>query len=129
MIVLDTHIWIWWVHGEKSLTASQAQIIEDNETDVIGISVISLWEIAKLVEYNRLELPCPLHEWFNEALNYPGVRLIELTPEIAITSTQLPGQFHHDPADQIIVATAITNNCKLITSDSKIIRYPYVMTL
>lgn len=91
MIILDTHIWLWWIHGDKHLTASQAQVIEANEMDVIGISAISVWEIAKLVEYNRLELPCQLREWFNEALNYPGVRLIELIPEIAITSTQLPG--------------------------------------
>ncbi len=129
MIVLDTHIWVWWVHASEQLTGSQAQIVQANETDVIGVSAISVWEVAKLVEYGRLELPCPLNEWFNKALNYPGIRLLEITPEIAIGSTQLPGEFHRDPADQIIVATARFYDCPLITSDSKILTYPHVKTV
>jgi PIN domain nuclease of toxin-antitoxin system len=115
MIILDTHIWVWWAHASEQLTSPQAQIIEANETDVIGVSAISVWEVAKLVQYNRLELPCPLHEWFDKALSYPGIRLLELTPEIAIGSTQLPGEFHRDPADQIIVATARSYDCPLVT--------------
>jgi PIN domain nuclease of toxin-antitoxin system len=126
MIILDTHIWVWWLHGDEQITSTQAEIIKANETDIIGVSAISAWEIAKLVEYNRLELPCPLQEWFYEALNYPGIRLIELTPEIAIESTKLPGEFHRDPADQIIVATARLYDSSLITSDTKILKYPYV---
>ena len=126
MIILDTHIWVWWVHGDQRLTSAQAQIIESNETEAIGVSAISVWEVAKLVEYNRLELPCPLHEWFKEALSYPGIRLIDLTPDIAIESTQLPGAFHRDPADQIIVATARLYDCPLVTSDSKILNYRYI---
>lgn len=126
MIILDTHIWVWWVHGDEQLTVTQAEVITANETDIIGVSAISVWEIAKLVEYNRLELPCRLHNWFYEALSYPGIRLIELTPEIAIESTKLPGEFHRDPADQIIVATARLYDSPLITSDSKILKYPYV---
>ncbi len=129
MIILDTHIWVWWVHGDKQITSIQAEIIKANETDIIGVSAISAWEIAKLVEYNRLELPCPLQEWFYEALSYPGIRLIELTPEIAIESTKLPGEFHRDPSDQIIVATARLYDSELITSDSKILKYPYVRTV
>lgn len=89
MIVLDTHIWVWWVHGNARLTATQSDIMTANETDTIGVSAISCWEIAKLVEYGRLELPCTVKEWFDQALRYPGVRLLELTPEIAIESTQL----------------------------------------
>lgn len=126
MIILDTHVWVWWVHGDEKITSTQTEIIKANETDIIGVSAISAWEIAKLVEYNRLELPCPLQEWFYEALSYPGIRLIELTPEIAIESTKLPGEFHRDPADQIIVATARLYDSSLITSDNKILKYPYV---
>lgn len=107
----------------------QAEIIQASETDKIGVSAISVWEIAKLVEYKRLELPCPLKEWFDKALSYPGLRLIELAPEIAIESTQLPGEFHRDPADQIIVATARLHDCSLVTSDSKILRYPHIETV
>lgn len=129
MIVLDTHIWVWWAHATEQLTGPQVQIIQSNETDVIGVSAISVWEVAKLVEWRRLELPCPLNEWFNKALSYPGIRLLELTPEIAIGSTQLPGEFHRDPADQIIVATARVYDCPLITSGSKILTYPHVKTV
>lgn len=129
MIVLNTHIWVWWVHGDEHLTATQATIIEANETDVIGVNVISLWEIAKLVEYHRLELPCPLLDWFDQALRYPGIRQIDLTPKIAIESSQFPGEFHRDPADQIIVATARIYDCPLVTSDSRIQKYPYVKTV
>jgi PIN domain nuclease of toxin-antitoxin system len=129
MIVLDTHIWVWWVHGVEQLTPAQRDAIAANETDLIGLSAISCWEIAKLVEYGRLELPSSLEEWFEQALSYPGVQLLALTPEIAIESTQLPGEFHRDPADQIIVATARVYECPIVTSDDKILNYPHVRTI
>ncbi|UCH94487.1 MAG: type II toxin-antitoxin system VapC family toxin, partial [Candidatus Aminicenantes bacterium] len=75
MIVLDTHIWIWWIHDPNNLTQRQIDEIKKNEVNIIGISTISCWEIAKLVEYNRLELPLPLDEWFRQALSYPGIQL------------------------------------------------------
>jgi PIN domain nuclease of toxin-antitoxin system len=129
MIILDTHIWVWWVHGDEHLTKTQCEAITANESDLIGISVISCWEVAKLVEYDRLQLPCPLEEWFDQALRYPGVQLLALTPEIAIESTRLPGEFHRDPVDQMIVATARLYGCELVTSDDKILRYPHVPTI
>lgn len=129
MIVLDTHIWIWWVHNDEQLTQAQIGAIEANETDIIGVNAISCWEVAKLVEYRRLELPCALKEWFEQALAYPGIRVVELTPEIVIESTQLPGKFHRDPADQIIVASARIYDCPLITSDKKILKYSHVITI
>lgn len=129
MIALDTHVWIWWVHADEQLSNAQAQIIQANEADVIGVSAISVWEVATLVEYRRLELPCPLREWFDKALRYPGIRVLELTPEIAIGSTQLPGEFHRDPADQVIVATARFYDCPLVTSDRRIRSYAHVTTV
>ena len=126
MIILDTHIWVWWTHGDKQLTASQMDAITAAETDGIGISAISLWEVAKLVEYKRLQIPLSLEEWFEAALKYPGIEIIPLIPEIALESTRLPGDFHKDPADQIIVATARFLDCSLLTSDRKIIDYPHV---
>ncbi len=129
MIILDTHIWIWWVHDDSKLTTTQRSIITAHEQDTIGISAISCWEVAKLVEIGRLTLARPLSEWTNLALSYPGVSLIELTPQIAIESTQLPGTFHRDPADQIIVATARVFDIPLVTSDTKILSYPHVTTI
>ena len=59
MIVLDTHIWVWWVLGDNSLTSRQATLLEQYETEGLGVSAISCWEVAKLVEYKRLVLPFP----------------------------------------------------------------------
>ena len=129
MIVLDTHAWVWWTNDPIRLSEIQRQAISSNEADTIGVSVISCWEIAKLCEYGRLELPIELSEWFDAALAYPGVSLLNLTPEIAIESTRLPGDFHRDPFDQMIVATARLNQCALVTSDGKIAAYPHVRTL
>ena len=129
MIVLDTHAWVWWVHEAGHLTEAQRKAIAASEAEVIGVSAISCWEIAKLVEYGRLELPMPLDEWFDQALDYPGVQLLALTPEIAIESARLPGEFHRDPADQLIVATARVYGCPLVTSDEKIVNYPHVTTI
>ncbi|MGA2059177.1 MAG: type II toxin-antitoxin system VapC family toxin [Thermoguttaceae bacterium] len=126
MIILDTHIWIWWVHNEKRLSKSQLEAIEANQATGIGVSAISCWEVAKLVEYKRLVLPCLLIDWFKQALAYPGVRLLELTPEIAAESTQLPIPFHRDPADQIIVASARIHQCPLVTSDRRLLKYTHV---
>lgn len=128
MIVLDTHIWIWWVHGDPKLSQTAKIAIESHESLAIGISVISCWEIAKLVEYNRLTLPCEISEWFEKALSYPAVQLLDLTPQIAITSIQLVN-FHRDPADQIITATAKVYDCPLVTMDTKILGYADVVTI
>ncbi len=129
MIIIDTHIWIWWVHGDEKLSKSQFDAIQADASDGIGVSAISCWEIAKLVERKRLELPVPLENWFEQALSYPGVRLLRLTPKIAIESTRLPGEFHRDPADQIIVASARVYDCSLVTSDERITNYPHIKTI
>ena len=129
MVILDTHIWIWWAHEESHLKENQITAIRDNEKNGLGISVISCWEVAKLVEYKRIVLPIPLEEWFQKALSYPGITLINLTPEIVIESTRLPGNFHKDPADQMIVATARILDIPLVTSDTLIIDYEHVVTI
>ena len=126
MIVLDTHTWIWWVHGDSQLPQTDADFIKQHESDAIGVSAISCWELAKLYQYQRINLSCELSEWLDLALNYPGLRLLPLTPAIAVESTRLPGIFHRDPADQIIVATARIHDCPLVTQDAKILAYPHV---
>src|SRR5215217_4630841 len=129
MIVLDTHIWIWWVHGDARLPPTYQNFVSEHETEGLGISIISCWEVAKLVEYGRLTFPLSVEDWLDQALSYPGIRLLDLTPRIIVESTQLPGNFHRDPADQLIVATARVLNCTLMTVDEKIARYPHVQIL
>lgn len=129
MIVLDTHIWVWWIHNDAQLTNKLREIIQSHEGGGLGVSVFSCWEVAKLVELKRLILHCSIDEWLDTAIHYPGIQLLALTPEIIIESTRLPGEFHRDPADQIIVATARIHDCPLLTVDEKILTYPHVKLL
>ena len=76
-----------------------------------------------------MRLSRPVDRWLTLALRFPGVRLLSLTPEIAVASTQLSGAFHKDPADQIIVATARIHQCPIVTIDKKIVDYPHVQAL
>jgi PIN domain nuclease of toxin-antitoxin system len=128
MIILDTHIWLWWVDSSSRLTARLEQLILEHQVSGLGVSIFSCWEISKLVEKKRVELSYPVDEWLNYAVAYPGVQLLPLTLPIIVQSTQLAG-FHNDPADQIIVATAKVYNCPLLTADEKILAYPNVNTL
>ena len=127
MIILDTHIWIWWVSKSSRLTQNHRQHIKQYSSQGLGISVISCWEVAKLVEKNRLDLAISVDRWLEKALTYPNIQLLDLTVPIIVQSTKLEG-FHNDPADQIIVATAKVYNCPLLTADNKILNYPHVTT-
>lgn len=126
MIVLDTHIWIWWVHADVRLSQTCNAFIRQHESQGLGISAIACWEVAKLVELGRLVLPLAVGQWLQQALAYPGMGLLPLSPEVAVESTQLPGPFHRDPADQIIVATARIYQCPLVSLDQRIRAYPHV---
>ncbi len=129
MIVLDTHVWIWWLSEPERLSAAQRAVLARAQGEGgIGVSVLSCWEVAKLVERGRITLDRPVDEWLRNALSDSGVRLLDLTPAVAVASTQLPGAFHRDPADQIIVATARLLGATLVTSDRKILDYEHVET-
>ena len=128
MIVLDTYIWVWWVQQDARLTQDHHHWLQTYQSRGLGVSLYSCWEVAKLVEYDRLVLPKPLESWFTLALAYPGVRLLDLTLPVLIESTRLQG-FHKDPADQIIVVTAKLLEIPILTADTKILGYNGVQTL
>lgn len=125
-MLIDTHIWIWWVNGDPQLKPEYKAALDAAQATGIEVIAISCWEVAKLIENQKLDITLPILEWLNSALSYPGVRLLPLTPEIVVDSTQLPGIFHKDPADQIIVATARVYRLPLMTMDTKIRAYPHV---
>src|SRR6266496_1414049 len=129
MTILDTQTWVWWVQADALLPPVLRGYLEVNEKHGFGVSAISCLEVARLVAAGRLVLPLPIDQWMDQALRYPGISLIELSPKIAIASTQLAGPFHKDPADRIIVATAMTLGLPLATTDSKIRAYPHVKTV
>ncbi|MGO9229196.1 MAG: type II toxin-antitoxin system VapC family toxin [Bryobacteraceae bacterium] len=126
MILLDTHIWVWWASQPDRLHPAHRELLEAGADRAFGVSIISCWEIAKLVEYGRLKLDRSVGSWIDNALAEPGVSLLHLTPQIVVESTQLPQPFHSDPADQLLVATARVLQCPLMTEDSKITAYAHV---
>lgn len=94
MIILDTHIWIWWVDDHPKLSPQNRDIIQAHQTSGIGISIISCWEIAKLVEKNRLTFESSIEEWLELALKYPGIQLLPLNLPIILESTRLLSLIH-----------------------------------
>jgi len=129
MILLDTHTWIWSHSQTRYLSDNVREKIETTPTDQREIASISIWEFAMMVTRGRITLKIDPKHWLNNALSKSGIKVIELTPEIAIESCSLPGVFHKDPADRIIVATARIHNFTLLTKDRKILEYPHVKTL
>ncbi len=131
MIVIDTHILVWWVNGSDSLSATAKKTIKNtlSRASEILISSISAWEIAMLVEKGRLTLNMDVGSWLDEVSQIEGVRFLPVDNEIGIKSAVLPGDFHKDPADRIIVATARNLAVPLVTADKKILQYKYVKTV
>ena len=124
MIVLDTHALIWAVEGDRRLGATASSLIEETiQTDRLGVSAITPWEVALLVERGRLRLGRELNRWIEDVLALPGVSLVPIEPGIAIDSVRLPGDFHADPADRFIVATARHLDAPLLTADRQILAY------
>lgn len=130
MIVIDTHVLVWWVSGTEPLSKIAAKAIKNNlgKSEII-ISSISAWEIAMLIGKNRLVLSMDVESWLDEVSQIDGVRFMPVDNEIGIKSTQLPGKFHKDPADRMIVATARKLAVPLVTADQRIIDYPHVKTV
>jgi PIN domain nuclease of toxin-antitoxin system len=122
-LLLDTHAWIWLVLGESRISKSEfgkALLKEENVN--LFVSSISLWEIAMLVSKERLKLTMDTRIWLEKFLKITHTIVLEIDPDIAVKSTSLDG-FHGDPADRIIVATAIQKKTKLVTADKSILKY------
>lgn len=130
MILLDTHALIWWREADARLSQrTQTAIAHEEQAGMIAVSAFSFWEIALLVQRNRLNLSCGVAKWVSliEALNCTF--FVPVDTNIAVASVQLPAGLHRDPADRIIVATALTMNIPLVTIDQKIRAYPHVRTI
>jgi PIN domain nuclease of toxin-antitoxin system len=125
LILLDTHIWVWAVEHNPKLDRDHVEILQENP-DSISISAVSLWEVSMLVSKGRIEPRYPLREWFDIATSGFGIAILPLTTDIARDAYELPGTFHDDPADRMIVATARVHNYLLLSEDSKILEYSHV---
>jgi PIN domain nuclease of toxin-antitoxin system len=125
LTVLDTHVWIWLVEGVRAaLSATAIEAIERAaKGGAVWVSAMSVWEVAMLEARGRISLSRPVEDWVHAALHAPGVRLLPLSPEIAIESTRLPGAPHGDPADRILMASARHLGGQLATCDREILAY------
>lgn len=127
MIILDTQAWLWWLHDPAHLSRRALSAIRQAERgDGIRVSAVSVWEIAVKTHAGKLDLPLEIHEWYRRACAYPNLVVESLSPLDAIASTQLPGRFHKDPADRMIIALARRHGAPLVTADARIRAYPHV---
>ncbi|WP_454725830.1 MULTISPECIES: type II toxin-antitoxin system VapC family toxin [Cupriavidus] len=130
MIVLDTHTLVWWVAGDETLSkTAKAAIDRELDGGQIIVSAISAWEIAMLVEREKLVLSMDVENWLATVAEIEAVHFLPIDIGIAIKSVDLPGEFHKDPADRMIVATARKLAAPLVTKDEKIRAYKHVKTI
>ena len=129
-VLLDTHVWWWWVTGEPGLSAAQKRVLAKAGPDApLEISDVSLWEVATLVSLGRLAVTMPLRDWLEAAAAPPLVQRRGISPAVAAEVASLPDAFHRDPADRIIVATARVHDATLLTRDTRIIAAKLVPTI
>jgi PIN domain nuclease of toxin-antitoxin system len=125
-MLLDTHVWLWLASGtpEKFKPSTRKTLEQASVSNPLLVSIISVWEIALLESKKRLRLPMPVNEWVERALDRADIRLLGLVhARTVIDSCRLPGDFHPDPADRLLVATARSENAVLVTHDRKILDY------
>ena len=122
MILLDTHALVWLAEGLPAL-GKQARKIADQALaeDALAVSAISFWEIALLHQRERIALTQSVSAWRNQLLEL-GLHEIPLDGEIGITSTALEN-FHADPADRFITASAVFFGASLLTADKRILQW------
>ncbi len=121
MIVLDTHIWLWWVNNDTD-HLDQSRLEQITNSDVVAVSAISCFEVAWLEHHGPIVLPAGKSDWFEKALDASGIKLLPVTPEIACVAVKLP-EHHSDPQDRIIIATALVHHSSLMSSDRKFSGY------
>lgn len=122
MVVLDTHAWVWWVGGPgcPGLSPAAQRCIEGATS--IGVPATSCVEVAWLVRHGRLRFDREPLTWMQQALARPKVELLPTTPEVAVRASELVWD-HRDPADRLIVATALVHRAPLVTADAAILAF------
>jgi PIN domain nuclease of toxin-antitoxin system len=119
VICLDTHAWHWWVSDDRRLPAVLRRRIE---REPAAISVVSIWELAQLVQEGRISLGVEVRQYLQAATAWEGLTVVTITPELAVRASRLGPLFPSDPMDRLITATAIGLGAPLVTSDAAITR-------
>ena len=119
MILLDTHIWVRWLISDD-IGSKLTALIESSED--VCVSSISCWEVVYLAKRGRMELPIPAEKWIQVGLSETQTTCLPIDQEIAVLAANLRDH-HRDPADRIIIATAITYGAQVISFDKKFREY------
>jgi PIN domain nuclease of toxin-antitoxin system len=129
--MIDTHVLVWWVTGDHTRLSRAATdaIGAENQPGSIIVSSITAWEIAQLVDRGRMQLATDLAAWLAIVETIPTIAFVPVDIEVAVKSVELPGGFHKDPADRMIVATARKFGVPLVTADELIRGYAHVRTI
>ncbi|MBA4181944.1 MAG: PIN domain nuclease [Anaerolinea sp.] len=126
VILADTHAWIWYVNADSRLSGPARAALERED---LGIAGISLWEVALLSQGGRIRLDGGALHWIQSAVNLAQTSILHFTPEIAVLSAGFGDTLHRDPADRIIVATALHHGTRLVTADRAITQSGLVRTV
>jgi PIN domain nuclease of toxin-antitoxin system len=131
VIVIDTHILLWWFSGDEARLSTPAlrAIESEREKGTIFVSSATAWEIAVLTSRKRIGLSSDVFEWLETVGRAAAIKFVPIDNEIAVRSTRLGDDFHKDPGDRFIVATAQKLGAPLVTADEKIRRYAGVETI
>jgi PIN domain nuclease of toxin-antitoxin system len=124
-LLLDTHIALWLDSGAERLHPSTRVLIDScwQKGGTICLSAVTVWEIALLVDTGRIELDLPTDAWVSRFIGRPGIEPVPLGHPAASRSYQLHHLDHRDPADRLLIATAIELACVLVTYDERILRF------
>jgi PIN domain nuclease of toxin-antitoxin system len=130
VILLDTHAWIWWVNDPGELSRPAREAVEEAAgAGEVYVSSISVWEMAMLVAKGRLKLSVDVEDWLAGCESLPFLRFVPVDHLLALKSVRLAAFDNDDPADRIIVATAIALGKTLVTRDLRMRRYRPVKTV
>ncbi len=123
MVILDTNAFIWLAEGAPLAQPALSAIEAAAKSGAVRIPAIVAWEIGLAVSKGRLGLSMDVDTWLARAFALPGIQELPLAAGVALASTRLPGSFHSDPADRLIVASARAHGAPLVTSDKAILAY------
>lgn len=124
MILIDTHVLVWLIQGDRRIGSQAFSVLEEAIAgEGLFVSAITPWEISMLADKGRLSLGKPTAQWVSDALAIPGFHLVPVEPLVAVAAGELPGSIHGDPADRLIIATARNQGYSLATADRDILDY------
>ena len=127
-LLLDTHEWFWALESPRLIGRRCRAALESRNNELIA-ATISTVEFGQLQTAKRIIFKGTLESWIRRGAEALGLRLMELSNPVAVLAYTLPGSFHKDPADRMLVATAIHNGFTFVTADERILAYPHVLSM